>query len=213
MGHYYSLTDHQLDMVGMTINPEARAAFDDDPKSREEARFRVWLNAQMVCLDSFWDLPARTMTNAEFATAIANRTDEDRAMADRRNLRIAEIVNCLVAASIDWKGLAKWRGDMVADETIIDLAAVGEGMGSKPDKIKSAVSRARFYVRQVDNEVRADGDPGKRTRKVAFGIGITAVMAVGPIREPGAVPAPFWPWRSADPQRGRGGPDALCREN
>ena len=184
----YSLTDHQLDWVGMTINSEARAAFDDDPKKREEARFRVWLHAQMVCLDAFSDLPARTMTNGEFATAIASRTDEDRALADRRNLRSTEIVNSLIAASIDWTGLAKWRGDMVADETILDLAAVGEGMGSKPDKIKSAVSRARFYVRQDNNDVRSDGDSGKRTRKVAFGIGVTAVMAVGPIREPGAVP-------------------------
>lgn len=61
-------------------------------------------------------------------------------------------------------------------------------MGFKPDKVKSAVSRARFYLRQVDNEVRADGDSGKRTQKVGFGMGVTAVMAVGPIREPGVVP-------------------------
>lgn len=49
----YSLTDLQLSMVGMTINSEARAAFDDDPKNREEARFRAWLHAQVTCIDSF----------------------------------------------------------------------------------------------------------------------------------------------------------------
>lgn len=184
----YSLTDLQLSMVGMAINSEARAAFDDDPKNREEARFRAWLQAQVTCIDSFWDLPARTMSNGDFANALAARTPDERALASRRNLRAGELVNSLIAASIDWPGLARWRGDMVADETILDLAAVGEGMGSKPDKIKSAVSRARFYIRQDNNEVLGDGASAKRTRKMAFGIGVTAVMAVGPIREPGAVP-------------------------
>ena len=184
----YSLTDLQLSTVGMTINSEARAAFDDDPKNREEARFRAWLHAQVTCIDSFWDLPARTMSNGDFATALAARTPDERALASRRNLRAGELVNSLIAASIDWPGLARWRGDMVADETILDLAAVGEGMGSKPDKIKSAVSRARFYIRQDNNEVRGDGASATRTRKMAFGIGVTAVMAIGPIRAPGAVP-------------------------
>lgn len=86
----------QLGMVGMTINSDARWAFDDDPKKREEARFRVWLHAQMVCLDSFWDLPARRMTNGEFAAALASRTSADCALADKRDRRAAELVNSLM---------------------------------------------------------------------------------------------------------------------
>jgi hypothetical protein len=73
------------------------------------------------------------------------------------------------------------RGDIVADETLIDLVTSTVGIGTKPGTRRGASPFGRFYARE-DRSGPLSPD-GRATGKRGFGIGITAVTRVGPPEE------------------------------
>ena len=121
----YRLSPVQLEMVGMTINEGDRDRFryDEQYCRREDARFRSWLTSQLEVLDAYWDQPAAMMENREHKRRLAARSAEDHAKAARRMERGRIAANALVRASLDWDVLGGWRGDLLADETLLDVAA------------------------------------------------------------------------------------------
>ena len=210
----YRLTDVQLAMVGMVITDDQRRDFlaGTSRAISEDARFRDWLRGQLDCLDAYWDMPAKMLENGEYRRRIDGRTEADRQRAAQRVERGSQMVNALLRASIDAEAMAGWQGDLLADETLIDVATVRAGMGAKDLKLRSAVSRSDFYVRTQTHEtiVRADGLGSRRDIvKLGFAVGITAVHAVGPMRAPGLVPRPIIAMEIGKPTAGDG--DALIR--
>lgn len=210
----YRLSSTQLEMVGMTIAEDDRDRFRYDEKfcHREDARFRSWLTSQLEVLDAYWDQPVAMMLNREYKKRIAQRNLEQRARAEQRLERGRIAANAVIRASLDWCALAEWRGDLLADETLIDVATVRAGMGSNDLKMRSAVSRADFYLRTQNHELVAREDGFSSARdivKMGFALGVTAVQAVGPIRSPGSVPRPIVAIDIGGPTAGDG--DALIR--
>lgn len=208
----YRMSPAQLQMVGMRIDDTDRDAFRHDLRfcKKEDARFRSWLTSQLEVLDAYWDQPAKMLENRVYCQRMAARTPEDHTKAAKRLERGHLAANCVVSASLDWTLLEGWRGDILADETLIDVAAVRAGMGAKPFKLRSAVSRADFYLRTQAHELVTRDDGRTSTRdivKMGFAIGVTAVQAVGPIRAPGSVPRPIVAIDIGKPSAGNG--DAL----
>ena len=73
-----------------------------------------------------------------------------------------------------------YEGDLVADETIYDVAKSGYGDGMRDDLQRSAVPMAALYRRQ-EGVVRTDSPQRgvRETTKMAWGIGVTALVRVG----------------------------------
>ena len=171
-----TLTPVQLSAVGM----------DPDDAPEPEARqggypaFHGWLTRLLAPLDSGADLPARRVSNKEHKQQIAERSVEQVEASETALSRLHEVVNAIVAASVDDKLTAGYAGDIIADETIVDLAGPSDGLGTKDDKHRSAAYMARYYVRDgSDNSVRSRFGDVVQFKKAAVGIGVTAVSRVG----------------------------------
>ncbi|MCQ9344036.1 hypothetical protein [Corynebacterium kozikiae] len=174
------LRPDQLAMVGMAgQNPACQ-----DP-GLSYAAFMAWLHRQLAVIDLGADLLARRVSNREHREMLAARTAAQREDSQRTRSALHRIINRLVAASIDDADPDGYHGDVVADETIIDLAGPSAGLGSRDDKARGAAYMGAYYARDDRGVPRTAGMP-PRIRKAAFGIGVTAVTRVGP---PGAVEA------------------------
>ncbi|WP_143117790.1 hypothetical protein [Corynebacterium diphtheriae] len=71
-----------------------------------------------------------------------------------------------------------YAGDVVADETIIDLAGPSEGLGVRPDKQRAAAYAGAYYIRDKTHQL-GTGEKMREVTKRGFGIGVTAVSRVG----------------------------------
>ncbi len=168
------LTVDQLERLGM--NAEVRTASDK--------AFYNWIARRLRVVDPGFDLPARRVTNAEHRRHVGSRTPEVSAAVHLAADRLHAVVNLLVAASVDETHPAGARGDIVIDETVVDLAGQSDGLGSRDNKFRAAAYMGAYYVRdREDNSINTAGQPVKTVKKAAFGIGITAVTRIGDVED------------------------------
>lgn len=164
------LTDAQLVRLGMT--PAVRTA--------TYGAFAGWIARRLAPLDPGFDLPARRVTNADHRRHIAARTPETQDAVELAAYRLHTVVNLIVAASVDERQPAGICGDMVVDESVVDLAGPSAGLGSRDDKHRAAAYAGAYYVRdRTDNSINTNGEVVRSVKKVGFGIGVTAVTRVG----------------------------------
>lgn len=166
------LTVDQLERLGMVAAVQ----------SASDKAFYNWIARRLRPVDPGFDLPARRVTNAEHRRHVRSRTPEVNAAVHLAADRLHTVVNLLVAASVDDLSPEGARGDIVIDETVIDLAGQSDGLGSRDDKLRGAAYMGAYYVRdRVDNSVSTAGQPVKNVKRAAFGIGVTAVTRVGDV--------------------------------
>lgn len=85
-----------------------------------------------------------------------------------------------MAGSIHEQAPKGYRGDIVADETIIDLAGQSMGLGSRDTKRRGAAYSGAYYIRDREDH-SLHSEPGtRRSTKGGVAVGITAVCRVGP---------------------------------
>ncbi|MBB2769888.1 UNVERIFIED_ORG: hypothetical protein GGE11_000783 [Mycolicibacterium obuense] len=172
------LTPRQLAEVGMAGQDTSRIFADRAEQRRERTRFVAWLNRRLAPLDPSPDQPARRITNAEHRRIIAHRSTEQRAASGEATERLRTVMNRIVFGSIVDPQPPEAVGDIVADETIFDLAGPSAGLGIKPDKQRGAAYFGSYYSRDKHSTtVYQDASGGG---KRGFGIGLTAVIRVGP---------------------------------
>lgn len=164
-----------------TLSPRQREklgmAPDRQPVVYES--FHAWLTRRLAPLDTGIDLPARRVKNDRHRAQIAARSEELRQEIARAESRRDRVINALVAGSIDEKAPVGAAGDVVVDETIVDLAGPAPGMGSRDSKRRSAAYVASYYTRDDRHGPVNPQRPGGRATKQGFGIGITALTRVG----------------------------------
>ena len=102
------------------------------------------------------------MSNREHAARLASRTQEQLEAANQAAALSHEVVNRLLHASIDELIPQDYKGDVVADETIIDLAKAGNGLGTRPEKNRGAASCAEYYVRDKRGLPKRTGSTAAR---------------------------------------------------
>lgn len=178
------LGDEQLAAVGM-------AAQDLTPVRRdvrgEYKKFHGWLDRRLEPLDPGADLPARRITNEQHHSMLTGRTEQAQLRAQVAARRIDTVLNRIVAASVHQMSPPGYCGDLVADESIFDLAGPSAGLGIRPDKHRGAAYCGKYYKRDKQTgEVRTLRMPIESS-KTGFGIGLTAVSRVGPPRAVHAV--------------------------
>lgn len=171
-----TLTPEQLEAVGM--DPDDA---QEDPGGRSDyPAFHAWLTRRLAPLDPGVDLPARRVTNRAHRRQLAARTEEQALASETARQRLQDIVNRIVTAAIEDQIPAGYRGDIIADETIIDLAGPSDGLGTKDSKHRAAAYFASYYVRDgADNSVHNSYGEVVQFKKAGFGIGVTAVSRVG----------------------------------
>lgn len=162
------LTPDQRTMLGVTrIVPAAllEQAWDD-----EYGRFYKWLNRALTPIDSGFDLPGQRVNVAVHERELTERTTDTRLRAAVARRLGAALINDLIAASVQESQPEGYRGDVVADETIIDVA-----QRNKRDE-NGEWTRAACYLAAYYNQGK-DDETGKAKR--GHGVGITAVVRVG----------------------------------
>lgn len=168
-----TLTDDQLAEVGMFPAPP-------DVAPEDYGAFSNWLTRMLSPLDPGPDLTARRVKNREHRRTLAARTDEQRHAAEVARRRLLDVVNALIAASVGHILPDEYAGDLLADETIIDLAGQSAGLGSRDSKCRGAAYAGGYYGRDnSDNSVLDNPGKARQLRKTAFGIGVTAVSRIG----------------------------------
>ncbi|MGW0042222.1 hypothetical protein [Rhodococcus sp. NPDC003348] len=146
----------------------------------EYRKFHGWLDRRLEPLDPGADLPAHRVTNENHKAMIAARTADARERAMLAVQRIDTLLNRIVAASVEERTPNGYCGDLVADESIFDLAGPSAGLGSRPDKHRAAAYCGKYYKRDKQTgEIRTERMPIESS-KTGFGIGLTAISRVGP---------------------------------
>lgn len=167
----------QLDAVGMG-GQDTRPLWDDNKV--EYGRFAGWLTRRLDPIDPGFDLPARRVTNKEHLAAIRRRSASERKRAAAATEELRRLINALVAASIRDPDPSGFRGDLVADESIYDLAGPSFGLGTGLDKYRAAPACGRYYSRDRNTGAISYPDTPQAIRKAGYGIGLTAITRVGP---------------------------------
>lgn len=72
-----------------------------------------------------------------------------------------------------------YRGDIVADETIIDLAGQSQGLGSRDEKRCGAAYSGAYYIRDREDHSLHREIGSRRVIKGGVGIGVTAISRIG----------------------------------
>lgn len=210
LGTIADLTPRQLVAVGMAGENLTRIFTIGLEQKREYRRFVSWFDRQLKPLDPSPDQPAERITNAEHRRIVNARTPEQRQAYDLAAQRLRTVINDIVAGSIVTKQPAGAVGDIVADETIFDLAGPSSiGLGAKPTALRGACYFGHYYAREErSGPLLANGNTGgKRISKQGFGIGLTAVTRVGPPDQLHAIPAVIVSLDMHEPSSGS--PDAL----
>jgi len=171
------LSPAQLAEVGMRGQDTGRIFSTPAEQCRERQRFIAWLHRRLQPLDSSPDQPAKRIPNAEHRRIIARRSAEQQAESLAAAERLRTVVNLLIKGSIVDLQPAGAVGDLVADESIFDLAGPSAGLGSRPDKNRGATYFAKYYSREQKSGPLRDDD--YRGGKHGFGIGITTVTGIG----------------------------------
>ena len=176
----FGLSDQQRTKIGMSVAAEdvAKAGSSRTKQDKEYKRFHAWLDRSLHWFDPHFDIPARKITNGEFDQLIANRTDADREAAATALNAAHRFTNLIVAGSVWEKELPGYAGDLVADETIYDVATINYGDGMKDHLRRSAVPMAAYYRRQ-EGVVKTGPAAGATREKMAWGIGMTALTRTG----------------------------------
>lgn len=141
--------------------------------------FAMWLTRKLAPLDSLPDIPARRVKNSGHRKAMASRTLEQQEQSHIASERLHLVVNALVAASIHDVTPDAYRGDIVADETIIDLAGQSHGLGSRDEKRRGAAYAGAYYIRDRENHSLHREIGSRRVIKGGVGIGVTAISRIG----------------------------------
>lgn len=171
------LNSTQLAAVGMAGEDTGRIFGTPIEQKQEFGRFTAWLCRRLHPLDSHPDQPAKRITNADHQRIIDARTDAERAdcLAAVERLRI--VVNDIIKGSIVEPQPEGAAGDLVADESIFDLAGPSAGLGSRPEKHRGAASCGHYYSRE--QQTGSIADKLHRGGKHAFGVGVTAITRIG----------------------------------
>lgn len=167
-------TTDQLDAVGM--GQQDMSPIRDD-SAGEYGRFHQWVTALLAPLDSGADLPARRISNALHRAHLAHRTTSEKAAAAAAAQRALTVINRIVAGSIDDPAPHGYRGDVVADESIFDLAKPSAGLGSREEKNRGAAYIGEYYVRESATGTITTNC--QQITKAGFGLGLSAVTRVG----------------------------------
>ncbi len=175
-----SFSARQLAEVGMGGQDTSRIMGTAPDQRREYKRFYGWMERRLRPMDPSPDQPAKRITNAAHDAITSRRTIEQRATAEQAEERIRTVINRIVAGSIVNRAPVGAVGDLVADESIFDLAGPAPGLGVKAHRMRAASYCGRFYVRDkatgtINLDVR-----GQAITKSGFGIGMTALTRVGP---------------------------------
>ena len=147
--------------------------------SSEYKRFTSWWQRRLAPFDSWADLPARRMTNAEYRVRIESRTAEQREQAERAGRLLHLAINRLVAASVEDNNPDNCRGDLVVDGTLYVVAQQDGTIGVADDKMRGAVPSANFHVRDK-KYVHSDGTGATRQiTHAAMTLEMTALTRIG----------------------------------
>lgn len=176
----FGLSDEQRSKVGMcaTSDDVAKVGSSRKEQDKEYKRFHAWLDRGLRWFDPHFDVPAKKITNGEFRQLMMSRTDADREAAAAAFDAAHTFINLIVAGSVWEKERPGYVGDLVADETIYDVASINYGDGMRDELRRSAVPMAAFYRRQ-DGTVKTGPATGAVREKMAWGIGVTALTRVG----------------------------------
>ena len=167
-----------------TLEPAQQARLDLDLSCGEGTyrAFVMWLTRRLEPLDSLPDAPARRVKNGDHRRMMAARSIEQEQASEVACERLHQVVNALVAGSIHEQAPKGYRGDIIADETIIDLAGQSMGLGSRDNKRRGAAYSGAYYVRDREDHSLHSELGNRRSTKGGVAVGITAVCRVGPPR-------------------------------
>ncbi len=181
------LTETQLEAVGMRGQDTSAI---HTRSGTEYQRFYAWLQRRLKVVDPDADLAAKRTTNREDRRVIAARSPAQQEASALAAERLHILVNRLVFGSVAEAAPVGSRGDLVVDESIFDVATHVAGLGVADDKRRSASSGARMFVRDTRNAVTdtVDARAGRAIKKIAMGIGLTAITRVGEPSRLHAVP-------------------------
>lgn len=170
------LTPAQLTAVGMHDQDCSRIWRQHHA---EYKRFTARWTRRLRPFDSWADLPARRMTNAQYLARLEKRTDEQREHAERAARLVHLAINRLVGASVEVKNPEGCRGDLVVDGTLYLVAKQDGTIGVADDKMRGAVPSANYHVRDRKS---AAGDGTGTTRQITYAgmtLEMTALTRIG----------------------------------
>ena len=167
-----------------TLEPAQQARLDLDLSCGEGTyrAFAMWLTRRLEPLDSLPDAPARRVKNRDHRRMLAALSIEQEQASEVASERLHQVVNALVAGSIHEQAPKGYRGDIVADETITDLAGQSTGLGSRDTKRRGAAYSGGYYIRDREDHSLHSELGNRRSTKGSVAVGITAVCRVGPPR-------------------------------
>ena len=165
-----------------TLDPAQQERLDLDLSCGEGTyrAFAMWLTRRLEPLDSLPEAPARRVNNADHRRMLAARSPEQEQASEVASERLHQVVNSLVAGSIHEQAPKGYRGDIIADETIIDLAGQSMGLGSRDTKRRGAAYAGAYYIRDREDHSLHSELGTRRSTKGGVAVGITAVCRVGP---------------------------------
>jgi hypothetical protein len=172
---HMTLTPRQYDAVGIGTELQDRLGAGSPD---EYMRFYAGSRDVLDSIDSASDIRAVRMSNAEFDGRVAARTAAEVEASTLAAKRRRELTNAIVAGSVRDRSPEESRGDVVVDETIIDLAKRTHGLGVRPEALRGPSSLAQFYARDKHNAIVDSWE--KSYRITGFGFGVTALTRVGP---------------------------------
>jgi len=173
------LSARQLAEVGMAGQDLSRLFGPRKDQDREYHRFERWLTRRLSPLDSQPDQPARRISNAAHRAIVNSRTPQQQRDYAQTAERLRIVMNKIVAGSIRDPQPEEACGDIVADETIFDLAGPSSGLGAKDHLKRGACYFGAYYARD-DNAKGPFSEDAKGTGKRGFGVGVTVAVRVGP---------------------------------
>lgn len=169
-----TLNHDQLVAVGM--DPQQAGPFS----TREYKTFHARLTRLLEPLDPGADLPARRVRNSEHKAMLAARSDRQRHASEMAGVHLHDVVNAIIAGSVDERTPEGYQGDIVVDGTIVDLAKPSAGLGTTDNKSRGAAYLARYYVRDgSDYSLHTGFGDVIKVAKSGFGVEVTAVSRVG----------------------------------
>ena len=148
--------------------------------------FWGWLTRRLEPLDAGIDLPARRVSNKDHRVQLASRTAEQNAASELAHHRLHIVINRIVAGSVEDIAPPGGRGDVVIDETIVQLAGVSSGLGTRDDKYRGAAYAGSYFTRdRVTHSISTSGNSVKerQVKNSGIGLGITAVSRLGPAED------------------------------
>lgn len=177
----FEFDDDQLRAVGMEVTDEDRSALSDRTSlDLEYRRYMIWLQRLLVHVDPTFYLPARRSTAKEDARRRAALTEAEIVASLEAEDFLRGLCNRLVAASVLDPTPDGYEGDIGVDEVIIDVAKPSEDVGYRAGMKRAAVPCAGFYYRAKGAVQDLDmGRQAARIEKMAFGVGVTAVIRMG----------------------------------